>query len=194
MALARRHVDNATMPLLVPVELEEPAEGDEGISYSYRLHNEGKGPALNVEHGVELSGTRLSFGEGVSPYKFRTVREGQVVPPPHDPDVTGEAGSIDPLVVNSSRHDPERVYWARYQSMHGETFEARNSYNPSSDLRIRRISRARLLLARLIRTRPLTRGRGLRQLAPSRWAGQRAELDGHPDRESADDSGGPSSA
>lgn len=179
MAIARRSADNASLPVVVPHEVRQPTQDDGAVNYHYVLRNEGRGTALNVEHGVELETGRLSFGEEGSPYKFRTVREGETAPP-GDGTPTPDGATIDPLVVvatDAEDIEPRRVYWARFRSLHGETFETRNAYDRSSDLEFRRISHLRRVLARLQRSRRLATRIGRLPLTPHRWRGRRAHVE-----------------
>lgn len=102
------------------------------IAFLYYLSNEGTGPALNIEHGVECGGVDHEFGGGM---QFRTARAGEFLPP-LDQATRQPVPSQFLSVVIAERELPARwrssgrTYWARFENVFGEQFETRNPTDP----------------------------------------------------------------
>lgn len=118
------------------------------------LTSEGGGPAFNVRFGVEFAGVRYPYrlsvddpesgnvqrvlrpsdrrpGDGARPILLTSLAIwGRAA----DSVAAGKAGSLD----------ADRVYWARYESSDGKTWETRNPGNRSAKLNIRRVRLPRL--------------------------------------------------
>jgi hypothetical protein len=118
------------------------------------LTSEGGGPAFNVRFGVGFGGVRypyrLSIDDPESGNVQRVLRPGDRRPSDGawpvlltslaiwgraaDSIAAGKAGSLD----------ADRVYWARYESADGKTWETRNPGNRSAKLNIKRVRLPRL--------------------------------------------------
>jgi hypothetical protein len=118
------------------------------------LTSEGGGPAFNVRFGVKFGGVRhpyrLSTDDPESGNVQRVLRPGDRRPRDGawpilltslaiwgraaDSVAAGKPGSLD----------ADRVYWARYESADGKTWETRNPGNRSAKLNIKRVRFARL--------------------------------------------------
>lgn len=142
-------------PLVYAHEWKGPVWDDEarGFEMRYYLSNEGLGPALNVEHGVQVGTREFVFGHGGS-YMFRSVQPGEFLPPldPTLPDpvpplhisrfvsrgdyyATGEAGP--------HQRPSEIIYFCRYENLFGDRWETRNSNDPTKPAEVRSLSAAR---------------------------------------------------
>jgi hypothetical protein len=137
-------------PLVYSHEGERPAPdsdplGEDAVACAYYLRNEGLGPALNIEHGVEVWGSSWPFG-GRSARQFRSVQPGETIPPM-------EVGESEPSEF-IEKHVPENeffrdeetpdevVYWCRFESLFGDRWETSNSNDPSQAPQIRRLKSA----------------------------------------------------
>jgi hypothetical protein len=144
--VAREAAGRQWYPLVYAHEGEPPRadpdlDSDSHIGCFYYLRNEGLGPALNIEHGVEVWGRSWLFG-GDTGRQFRSVQPGASIPPA----VRGEEVP-DELIV---KHLPEVafyldeetpdevVYWCRYESLFGDRWETRNSNDPTKAPELRR--------------------------------------------------------
>lgn len=149
--IAREAASRQWYPLVYAHEGEEPGpdpdlDSDDHIGCFYYLRNEGLGPALNIEHGVEVWGRSWLFG-GAQTRQFRSVQPGASIPPSRE----GEEIPDDFIV----KHIPEQmfypdaevphevVYWCRYESLFGDRWETRNSNDPTQPPEIRRIENER---------------------------------------------------
>ncbi|MGH2742278.1 MAG: hypothetical protein ACREX8_03210 [Gammaproteobacteria bacterium] len=141
-------------PLVYAHEWKGPVwdEDEESFAMRYYLSNEGLGPALNVEHGIEVGKVEFVFGhEG--PYMFRSIQPGEFLPPldPSTPDpvpplhitrhverrdyyATGEAGP--------HQRPAEIVYICRYEDLFGDRWETRNSNDPTRRAAVSRLPRS----------------------------------------------------
>jgi hypothetical protein len=119
----------------------EPDLGEGQISFDYYVSNEGTGPALNIEHGVEVAGHDFAFGDGM---QFRTAGAGEFLPP-LDADAAQPIPSRFLRVVVNEGELPvgwntlPRTYWARFENVFGERFETRNPSNPQQPFVFARI-------------------------------------------------------
>jgi hypothetical protein len=124
-----------------------PGLGDE-VEFTYYLSNEGLGPALNVEHGVELEGELHLFGYDGG-FQFRTARAGEFLPP-LEPNATHPVPerSIAVYVPNSvywrgrerdRDKGPQPLYFCRFEGLFGERWETRNPSDPRLPPDIRRL-------------------------------------------------------
>lgn len=130
-------------PLVYAHEAEPPggAAGEEDkVVCSYYLRNEGLGPALNIEHGVEVWGTEWLFQRGS---QFRSVQPGASIPPsPEGEELPGEL--LEKRIPEGSFYPDDEVpddvvYWCRYESLFGDRWETRNSNSPFVPPEIRRL-------------------------------------------------------
>lgn len=137
-------------PLVYAHEGEPPGadpdlDGDDHIGCFYYLRNDGLGPALNIEHGVEVWGHTWPFG-GQQARQFRTIQPGASIPPATSADEAPDDLIVKHIPENSFYPDdevPEEVvYWCRYESLFGERWETRNSSDPTKPPEIRRLTQA----------------------------------------------------
>jgi len=106
----RRQTDIASQqwhPLVYAHEAEPPGDdpaldSDDHIGCFYYLRNDGLGPALNIEHGVEVWGHVWPFG-GDQTRQFRTIQPGTSIPPAS----RGEEVPDDLIV----KHIPETSFY-----------------------------------------------------------------------------------
>jgi hypothetical protein len=148
--IAREAASRQWYPLVYAHEGEAPGpdpdiESDEHIGCFYFLRNEGLGPALNIEHGVEVWGTSWIFG-GAQARQYRSVQPGASIPPTLE-------GETEPESL-IARHIPEAsffpddevpdevVYWCRFESLFGDRWETRNSNDPRQPPEVRRLPSA----------------------------------------------------
>ncbi|MGA9313613.1 MAG: hypothetical protein WBV77_03180 [Solirubrobacteraceae bacterium] len=137
-------------PLVYAHEGESPGadpdlESGDPFGCFYYLRNDGLGPALNIEHGVEVWGQVWPFG-GQQTRQFRTIQPGASIPPV----ANGEEVPDDLIVKHIPEHSfyaddevPEEVvYWCRYESLFGERWETRNSSDSTKPPEIRRLTHA----------------------------------------------------
>ena len=137
-------------PLVYAHEGEPPGEdpdldSDDHIGCFYYLRNDGLGPALNIEHGVEVWGQVWAFG-GHQTRQFRTIQPGASIPPAmNGEEIPGDL-IVKHIPENNFYPDDEKpeevVYWCRYESLFGERWETRNSSDPTKPPEIRRLARA----------------------------------------------------
>lgn len=139
--------------------------GDHGGMWTVRayLTSEGGGPAFNVRFGVDFGGVRypyrLTIDDPDSGNVQRVIRPGVQRP---------EEGSLPILLTSlaiwgraadsvakegAGQLDAGRMYWARYESADGKTWETRNPGDRSARLDIRRVRSRRWLEWRERRTR-----------------------------------------
>lgn len=138
-------------PLVYAHEGELPGpdpdiDADHLVGCFYFLRNEGLGPALNLEHGVEVWGQSWPFG-GAQTRQFRSVQPGCSIPPTDDGDP--EPGNfivrhIPELSFYADDECPDEVvYWCRFESLFGDRWETRNSSDPTQPPEILRLDSAR---------------------------------------------------
>ncbi len=130
-----------TQPLVFAHERHGPQTNASDVEYRYYLKNEGLGPALNIEHGVEIYGKDYPFGEGM---QFRTAQPGEYLPRLEE---KSAAAPDDWLSVNVpiadlqvGRERTPRVYWTRFEGVFGDRWEVRNPYDPREPAKVRRLS------------------------------------------------------
>lgn len=146
--IAREASSRQWYPLVYAHEGEVPGldsalPSDDHIGCFYYLRNEGLGPALNIEHGVEVWGREWAFGGELS-RQYRSIQPGATIPP------TGPGGDPSDSVI--VKHIPEGmfylddempeevIYWCRYESLFGDRWETRNSNDSTQAPEIRRLS------------------------------------------------------
>ncbi len=113
------------------------------------LTSEGGGPAFNVRFGVEFGGVRypyrLSIDDPESGNVQRVVRSGDRRPSDGAWPILLTSLAIWGRAADSvaagkpDSLDAGRVYWARYESTDGKTWETRNPGNRSAKLDIKRV-------------------------------------------------------
>jgi hypothetical protein len=149
-----------TQPIVIAHEMHARRFAENNPDYfavGAYVTSEGDGPAFNVRFGVEFGRTRWFDIAVRYPYKAstddpdsgnveRVLRSGARRPsrgatpgwlPILIPQVSlvGSPGDREP--------DLSRVYWARYESARGQTWETRNPWQRSERLRIRRVRAVR---------------------------------------------------
>jgi hypothetical protein len=109
----------------------------------YYLRNDGLGPALDVEHGIEADGLEIPWfqqepdGGGA---RYRTVIVGESLPPGYPPP-PNEAPQAARLLEIPMESPPQQVaYWTRFSNAYGERFVTRNYFDPSRPAELRRLS------------------------------------------------------
>jgi hypothetical protein len=134
-----------------PIKADAYGKDEVGVvaSFSYYLSNEGLGPALNIEHGVEVGERQHLLGNGEAGFQYRTCQAGEFLPPlPPNSTHRVPAQGILLEIPNAEfwtggldRENPptEIVYFCRYESLFGERWETRNSSNPAKPPEIKRV-------------------------------------------------------
>jgi hypothetical protein len=145
--IAREATARQWYPLVYAHEGEQPGAdpdllSNEHIGCFYYLANEGLGPALNVEHGVEIWEQQWPFG-GTQTRQFRSVQPGMSIPPAVNAHDTPEEFIVKHIPTSQFYPDDEVpdevVYWCRYESLFGDRWETRNSNDPTRPPEIRRL-------------------------------------------------------
>jgi hypothetical protein len=144
--IAREAASRQWYPLVYAHEGEAPGpdpdlDSDEHIGCFYFLRNEGLGPALNIEHGVEVWGTPWIFG-GAEARQYRSVH------PAYERGRTEPDEFIAKHVPEASFYPDDEVpdevvYWCRFESLFGDRWETRNSNNPWQSPEVRRLPPAK---------------------------------------------------
>jgi len=97
--------------------------------FQYYLANEGVGPALDVEHGIKLSGREYPFGGGDSAMRVRTLAAGEIEPPGFPQAVSNQLG---PYGVDAPFDGQGVTYWTRFSNVFGDRFEVLNPDVPTT--------------------------------------------------------------
>jgi hypothetical protein len=124
------------------------------VGVSYRLKNEGTGPAFNVEHGVWVAGKLHVLGQ------YPSMVAGEELPPMLD--TSGQLVKLSPLMVGVKLTEWHEgyglVYWTRFENLLGERFAVLNFPQdtlPAAFLRVPRgVPSSGGLIQRCLSTRP----------------------------------------
>jgi hypothetical protein len=147
---AREAASRHWYPLVYAHEAEPPRPdsdlaSDDHIGCFYFLRNEGLGPALNIEHGVEVWSKTWPFG-GSAARQFRSVQPGASIPPTGDGEDQPDEFITKHIPESEFYPDDEApdevVYWCRFESLFGDRWETRNSNDPTQAPEIRRLPQA----------------------------------------------------
>jgi hypothetical protein len=120
----------------IPGERDQIPAGavvDGTLRAAYYVVNQGSGPAFNIEHGIEIAGSRQTVGV------ILNMATGQEIPPVFNLEVpTGVA----PLVVQVP--EPEfngeaLAYWAQFENLLGERFEVVSYHDANRQAEFRRL-------------------------------------------------------
>lgn len=108
-------------------------------SPQYYLANEGTGPALDIQHGVEMDGARYLHGFPDIEQRWRALSAGE-----SEPRGMPLAHGQRPLRMFIISPVPfvgheEVVYWTQFSNVFGERFEVRNPKDPTKAATFKRV-------------------------------------------------------
>ena len=122
----------------IPGQADQTPAGavvDGTLYAAYYLVNQGSGPAFNVEHGIEIGGSRQRGGNIIL-----NMGAGGLIPPVFD--VEHPTG-VPPIVrtVPAPDFKGEGVaYWAQFENLLGERFEVLSYHDPNRQADFRRLT------------------------------------------------------